>query len=63
MLFHSYVRESTESFFWHPVVFVCFVLRLSHISNGLWLLMELFHGKLIRDETKICRQHILGSLQ
>lgn len=59
MLFHSFVRESTKVF-WHSDVFVCFVLCLSHICNCLWQLWELFHGKLIRDESKFMQATHFG---
>lgn len=59
-----YEGKHWKFFFFGTLLFLCaFVLRLSHVCIGLWLLMELFCGKLIRDETKICRQHIFGSLQ
>lgn len=61
-MFRSFFeRECSERFIWQPLGFFYALLYVfSHISNGLWQLVEPFRGKLIRDKFKICRQHKIG---
>lgn len=52
MLWKVYLAAS---WFFYALLYV-----FSHISNGLWQLVEPFRGKLIRDKFKICRQRKIG---
>lgn len=55
MLLHCFAGESLRVFL-AACSLLCLVLCLSHICSGLWQLIDLFRGEVIRDESKICNK-------